>query len=57
MIIFIVLIESVFIFRIISVLQFLPVQIEAMKQLLTLSPSQVRALYICILALKPRDAI
>ncbi len=57
MIIFIVVIESIFIFRMISVLQFYAVHVEAMKQLLALSPSQVRALCISILALTPRCAI
>jgi hypothetical protein len=53
MIIFIVftVIEPGFIFTVIRVHQFSPVQVDAMKQLLALSPSQVRAL--CILALTP----
>ncbi len=53
MIIFIVfiVIESGFIFTVIRVHQFSPVQVDAMKQLLALSPSQVQAL--CILALTP----
>ncbi len=53
MIIFIVftVIESDFISTVIRVHQFSPVQVDAMKQYLALSPSQVRAL--CILALTP----
>ncbi len=53
MIIFIVfiVIESGFISTVIRVHQFSPVQVDAMKQYLALSPSQVRAL--CILALTP----
>ncbi len=47
LIVFIV-IESGFIFTVIRVHQFSPVQVDAMKQLLALSQSQVRAL--CILA-------
>ncbi len=51
MIIFIIfiVIESGFIFTVIRVHQFSPVQVDAMKQLLAVSPSQMRAL--CILAL------
>ncbi len=50
-IIFIVymVIESGFTFTVIRVHQFSPVQVDAIKQLLALSPSQVRTL--CILAL------
>jgi hypothetical protein len=40
-----VVIESGFIFTVIRVHQFSPVQVDAMKQLLALSLSQVRALY------------
>ncbi len=56
MIIFIVfiVIEPVYIFLVIRVHQFSPVQVDAMKQLLALSPSQVRAL--CILALTPLES-
>ncbi len=51
MIIFMVfiVIESGFIYTVIRFYQFSPVQVDAMKQLLALSPSQVKAL--CILAL------
>jgi hypothetical protein len=51
MIIFIVfiVIESGFTFTVIRVHQFSPVQVDAMKQILAISPSQVQAL--CILAL------
>ncbi len=56
MIIFIVfiIIESGFTFTVIRVHQFSPVQADAMKQILALSPSQVQAL--CILALKPLES-
>jgi hypothetical protein len=45
----ITVIESGFIFTVIKVHQFSTVQLEAMKQLLALSPSQVRALFILAL--------
>jgi hypothetical protein len=56
MIIFMVfiVIESDFIFTVIRVDQFSPVQVEAMKQLFELSPSQVRA--HCLLALRPLES-
>jgi hypothetical protein len=56
MIIFIVfiVIESGFTFTVIRVHQFSPVQVDAMKQLLAPSPSQVHAL--CILALAPLES-
>ncbi len=43
-----IVIESGFIFAVIKVHQFSPVQVEAIKQLLVLSPSQERVL--CVLA-------
>jgi hypothetical protein len=46
--------ESGFISTVIRVHQFSPVQADAMKQLLALSPSQVRAL--CIPALTPLES-
>jgi hypothetical protein len=49
-----IIIESGFTFTVIKVHQFSPVQVDAMKQLLTLSPSQVQAL--CILALTPLES-
>jgi hypothetical protein len=56
MIIFILflVIESGFTFTVIIVHQFSLVQVDAMKQLLALLPSQVRAL--CILALTPLES-
>ncbi len=48
-----IVIESGFTFTVIRVHQFSPVQVDIMKQLLALSPSQVRAL--CILALTPLE--
>jgi hypothetical protein len=56
MIIFMVfiVIESDFIFTEIRVHQLSPVQVQAIKQLFALSPSQVRAL--CILALTPLES-
>ncbi len=44
-----IVIESGFRFTVIRVCQFSPVQVDAINQLIELSPSQVRAL--CILAL------
>jgi hypothetical protein len=44
-----IIIVSDFTIKVIRILQFSPVQVEAMKQLLALSPSQMWAL--CILAL------
>jgi hypothetical protein len=56
MIIFMVfiVIESGFIYTEIRVHQFSPMQVDAMKQILALSPSQVQAL--CILALTPLES-
>jgi hypothetical protein len=56
MIIFMVfiVIESGFIYTEIRVHQFSPMQVDAMKQLLALSPSQVPAL--CLLALTPLES-
>ncbi len=58
MIIFIVfiVIESGFTFTVIRVHQFSPVQVDAMKQILALSPSQVQALYILALTTLESDA-
>jgi hypothetical protein len=55
MIIFLVfiVIESGFTFTVIRVRQFSPVHVDAMKQLLALSPSQVRASIIIILIKRP----
>ncbi len=47
-------IESGFKFTVIRVHQFSPMQVDAMKQILALSPSQVRGL--CILALTPLES-
>jgi hypothetical protein len=49
-----IVIESGFTFTVIRVHQFSPVQVDAIKQLLALSPSQVRA--HCILALAPLES-
>ncbi len=49
-----IVIESGFTFTVIRFHQFSPVQVVAMKQILALSPSQVRAL--CILALTPLES-
>jgi hypothetical protein len=49
-----IVIESGFISTVIRVDQFSPVQVDAMKQLLALYPSQVKAL--CILALTPLES-
>jgi hypothetical protein len=49
-----VVVESGFIFTVIRIHQFSPVQVEAMKQLLALSPSKLWAL--CILALTPLES-
>ncbi len=48
------MIESGFISTVIRVQQFSPVQVDAMKQILALSPSKMRAL--CILALTPLES-
>jgi hypothetical protein len=49
-----IVIESGFTFTVIRVHQFSPLQVDAMKQILALSPSQVQAL--CILALTPLES-
>ncbi len=49
-----IVIKSDFTFTVIRIHQFSPVQVDAMKQLLALSPSQVQAL--CILALTPLES-
>jgi hypothetical protein len=49
-----IVIESDFTFTVIRVHQFSPVQVDAMKQILALSPSKVRAL--CIIALTPLES-
>jgi hypothetical protein len=49
-----IVIEPGFISTVIIVHQFSPVQVDAMKQLLAVSPSQVRAL--CILAPTPLES-
>jgi hypothetical protein len=49
-----IVIESGFTFTVIRIHQFSPVQVDAMKQLLALSPSHLPAL--CILALTPLES-
>jgi hypothetical protein len=49
-----IIIESGFTFTVIRVHQFSLMQVDAMKQILALSPSQLQAL--CILALTPLES-